>query len=125
MSKALAACRRKVNNDVCERGEGGIPPLLILNTPPLPSPPILPDVLAFFSTSLSCRWRAWMLSMAILRVTGLPSAISEYWPESWELDARNRQRSLEENSEIGSNAYGLGEGSLEARSVELNIRRSD
>ena len=127
MSKALAACRRKVNNDVCERGEGGIPPLLILNTPSpsLPSPPILPDVLAFFSTSLSCRWRAWMLSMAILRVTGLPSAISEYWPESWELDARNRQRSLKENSEIGSNEQGVGEGSLEARSVELNIRRSN
>lgn len=52
MSKALAACRWKVNNDVCERGEGDIPPLLILNTP---SPSLLPDVLAFFSTSLSCR----------------------------------------------------------------------
>lgn len=51
----------------------------------------------FFSTSLSCLWSDSILSMAILKVTGLPSAKSEYWLESWELDATNRHRSLKAN----------------------------
>ena len=57
MSKALAACRRKVNNDVCERGEGGIPPLLILNTPSpsLPFPPSWCTCLFLHVTQLSLK----------------------------------------------------------------------
>ena len=50
------------------------------------------NVLTFFSTSLSCLCSDSMLSMAILRVTGLPSTISEYC--NWEFEATKRHWSL-------------------------------